>query len=341
MFENMTYETIKKRMLKQLSANLDKREGSVIDTALAPAAAELTSMYIGLDWTLDQVFAGTQGREYLIRRCAERGMTPKAATFALLKGEFNINIPMGSRFSLETLNYEAVEKISDGIYRMRCETAGAEGNRYLGQMIPIEYINGLARAELTEVLEPGEDEESTESLRERFLIQIQKPSTSGNKYDYYNWAMACQGVGAAKVFPLANGPGTVKVVISDGDMGAASPELVDQVAGVIEEKRPIGADVTVESAREKPIHISAKIKQQNGVDLGAVQGAFQNLVKEFLREKAFRLSYVSLAQVGRLLLETAGIEDYSEIMLNGSDGNVTLADEEIAVPGTVALEVMP
>ena len=56
--------------------------------------------------------------------------------------------------------------------------------------MPIGFIQGLTRAELTEVLEEGSDEEPTEALLERFLLKVQKPSTSGNRYDYYNWAVA-------------------------------------------------------------------------------------------------------------------------------------------------------
>lgn len=106
---------------------------------------------------------------------------------------------------------------------------------------------------MTEVLKEGSEEESTEALRERFLFKVQKPSTSGNIYDYYNWTIECAGVGAAKIYPLALGPGTVKVVIADAERSAATPELIEQVKNHIEELRPIGADVSVVSAREKQL----------------------------------------------------------------------------------------
>ena len=49
---------------------------------------------------------------------------------------------------------------------------------------------------------------------------------------------------------------------------------------------------------------------------------------------------MSLARVGNLLLNVAGVEDFTELLLNGQAGNVALADEEIAVAGTVSLGVM-
>ncbi|PKB52312.1 hypothetical protein CRH03_25265 [Clostridium sp. HMb25] len=52
--------------------------------------------------------------------------------------------------------------------------------------------------------------------------------------------MECNGVGAAKVFPLADGPGTVKVVIADEDRSGASAALINKVKEHIEGLRPIG-----------------------------------------------------------------------------------------------------
>jgi baseplate J-like protein len=206
-------------------------------------------------------------------------------------------------------------------------------------LVPIDYIQGLTRAELTGIIMDGSDEEPTEALLERYLTKVQKPSTSGNRYDYYNWAMECEGVGAAKVFPLSSGPGTVKVIIADANMSAAGTGLLEMVRGHIEELRPIGADVTVASVVEKAVNVSAGIKLQAGMNLGVVQNAFQAKLTGYLHNEALDLSYVSLARVGNLLLGTEGVEDYSNLLLNGVSGNVALMEDEIAVAGTVTLEV--
>lgn len=340
MYEDITFERIMKRMLDRIPSEYDKREGGVLYNALAPAAVELQKVYIGFDWTLDQMFAETAVRESLIRRCAEWGIYPHPATKAELKGVFNIDIELGARFSLETLNYMAVERLDAGVYRMECETAGTVGNKLLGKLVPIGFIQGLTRAEIIEVLEEGSDEEPTEALLNRFLLKVQKPSTSGNRYDYYNWAVGCPGVGAAKVFPLSDGPGTVKVVVANANRSAAGEELLRLVADTIEELRPIGADVSVVSAIEKRIAVSAKVRLKNGMNLGTVQAAFAAALMEFLQDHAFDISYVSLARVGNILLDVAGVDDFTELMLNGNTGNVDLADEEIAVAGAVSLGVM-
>lgn len=342
MYEADTFEAILGRMLRkagECSPGIDTRQSSPVYAALAPAAVELQNAYIWLGWALDQMFADTASREYLERRCAEWGIVPHPGTKAVLKGEFNIDIEIGTRFSQGALHYVTAGRIGKGAYRMECEAAGAVGNSGLGTLLPVSYIRGLTRAELTEVLEEGSDGEPTEALLERYLVKARRPSTSGNRYDYYNWAMECGGVGAAKVFPLAAGPGTVKVVVADTGMGAATEALLKEVKEHIEGLRPIGADVAVASAVERAVNVSARVRLEGGANLGAVQGGFLERLGGYLHGNAFALPYVSLARIGSLLLGTDGIADYGSLQLNGREENIALGQEEIAVAGAVTLEV--
>ena len=82
MFEENDFDTLMERMLENVSDELDKREGSVIYDAIAPAALELANMYVALDVVMDEVFADTASYYYLIKRAAERGIYPKEETNA-------------------------------------------------------------------------------------------------------------------------------------------------------------------------------------------------------------------------------------------------------------------
>ncbi len=55
--------------------------------------------------------------------------------------------------------------------------------------------------------------ESEASYLARILDDIQNPSAGGNKYDYKKWAEEISGVAKAHVYPLAQGDGTVDVVV--------------------------------------------------------------------------------------------------------------------------------
>lgn len=206
MYEDTTYEVILERMLNRVSDKFDKREGSVIFDAHSPTAIELQILYIELDTILREAYGDTASRDFLIRRCKERGITPYEATKAVLKGEFtpaNIDV-IGKRFNIGTMNFIVLKKIADGKYQVQCETAGIAGNQQLGTMIPIDYIEGLETAELTEILIPGENEEETEDLRTRYLDSFNEKAFGGNMQDYLGKTNSIPGVGSTKVTRVWN-----------------------------------------------------------------------------------------------------------------------------------------
>lgn len=349
MYEKITYEDILKRMLGRVSADLDKREGSVIYDALAPAAAEIQIMYIELETILKEMFADTASREYLIKRAAERGITPKPATYAVLKGEFNQDIPVGTRFNLETLNYVAVERIGPGVYRMQCETVGAAGNSQFGALVPIEYIRGLTRAELTELLIPGEDEEETEILRKRYFASLTSQAFGGNIADYREKVMAIAGVGGVKVFPAWDGGGTVKLVIVTSEFKPPSEELVQMVKDTVDPElnagkgyglAPIGHVVTVEAAQEAVVSVQTTVTYQAGYDyarceediLAAIDGYLDELNRSW---SDLEQTIVRVSRLESRLLDVEGILDVAETVINGASGNCVLPSNSLAVRGDV------
>lgn len=207
MFEELTYEVLLKRMLGRVSNKYDKREGSVIWDTHSPTAIELKNLYIALDSIVQEAYGDTATREFLIMRCKERGIVPYPATHAVLKGEFlpdHIDVT-GKRFNIGQINYLVTDRLPEGGYKVQCEAAGEEGNRYLGTMTPIEYINGLMSAELTELLIPGEDEEGTEELRQRYFSSFDVKAFGGNVKDYLEKTNAIPGVGCTKVTRVWNG----------------------------------------------------------------------------------------------------------------------------------------
>lgn len=341
-----TEESILKRMMNKVPNDLDKREGSVIYNFLAPISLELAMYYSNLDRFLEYTFAQINTpEEYLEKRVGEIGMYRKQPIRAIKKGLFHnsrsklIDIPLNSRFSIDNLNYRAVEKIDNGVYKMECEELGVIGNKPSGAIIPIDYIEGLAICELGETIVEGRDIEKGEDLYNRFIEKIQKPVTSGNNNHYKQWALEVTGVGKVKVFPLWDGNGTVKIVIVDSNKKSPSKELIEKVSKHIEDVRPIGAEVKVVGVKEKQINVTAKVVLVNGFNIGQVQQEFTKLLDEYLKDIAFELSYLSIAKIGNLLLNTPGVLDYNDLNINGETSNIELQDEEIPVLGNVELGV--
>ena len=350
MYEQMTFERIVKQMLDAVPQNVDKREGSILYDAVCGAALELANMYVALDVVLNETFADTASREYLIKRAAERGLSPEPATTAVLRGECNIDVPLGSRFSLEDLNYVAFERISEGVFRFRCETPGEAGNKLLGDLVPIDYIEGLTTAKLTELLIPGEDEEDTEVFRRRYLDSLTSLAFGGNQADYKQKVSAIEGVGGVKVVPAFYGAGTVQLILKDSDMGAPSEELVKAVQQAVDPTEqtgkgvgiaPIGHKVTVEGAEWTILNIAATITYQSGWNWAAVKTSAEQAIDEYFMELRTRWPddgaiVVRVSQIEMRLLNLPGVLDVTGTTINGSAQNYQLGGPRLPKRGTVS-----
>lgn len=352
MYENVTFETIMERMLEEVPSSMDKREGSVIWDALAPAAIELQNMYIQLDVILKETFADTASLYYLKKRAAERGIYQVTATNAILQGEFtpvSMEIPVGSRFSCDKLNYVVTEKVQDGIYQMKCETVGTEGNSHFGTLIPIEYIDGLETASLTKLLIPAEDDEDVESLRKRYLNSLTSQAYGGNIADYKEKVMDIRGVGGVKVTPAWNGGGTVKLTIIDSTFGVPSEELVETVKNSADPYpneglgygfAPIGHVVTVEGVESVSVNVTTNITYQSGWNWESTKSYILNAIDQYFKEvnehwEDFGNLIIRISQLESRILDCEGVLDIANTTLNGSSSNLSLGESQIVARGTV------
>lgn len=232
---DVTYNEILERMLSRVPDKFDKREGSVIFDTHSPTALELEILYTQLNTLITDAYGDTASREFLILRCKERGIIPYPATNAVLRGVFTpADIDLTSkRFNIGALNYTVAEKIADGEYKVKCETAGIIGNQYLGQMIPIDYVEGLETAELTEVLIFGEDEEDTEALRNRYFQSFDEKAFGGNKQDYLDKTNAIPGVGDVKVTRVWNSDISPAEMIPSEEVKAWYEQIIPTLSGEV------------------------------------------------------------------------------------------------------------
>lgn len=348
MFEEYSFDYLLNRMLtrvKNIDSNVDVSEGSLVYNSLAPAAWEMAENYILLDSVLDNAFADTADRESLIRRANEIGIYPKKATAAILKGIFNVDVPIGSRFYLDDTYYSVSEKIDTGIYILTCETAGIEGNKKEGILTASEYIEGLESAQIEELLIPGVDEEETEVFRERYRNFVISPAQDGNISQYEKWANEYPSIGISKVFPLWNGGNTVKVSITNSQFLPAEQSLVTAFqnsldpgsSGLGNGVAPIGSQVTVTGGTKKNINISANIVLASGYSLA--EGAEEALVS-YLASVTYVKNSVSYMRIGSALLDCQSIADINSLKVNDGVVDIMLTDDEIPVLENLKLTVV-
>lgn len=345
MNEIPTYEEILQRCLDRIPNSFDKRQGSIIYDALAPCCVELAQMYIELSSTYDLVFIDTAVGDALDALVKQNGVSRKSATNAIRLGEFNMVMPIGTRFSDGENTYIVIENIENTTNsKLQCEQAGIVGNSYYGSLTPISYIIGLTKAELTDIIDLGDDDESDDALRERYMEVVTAPQFGGNVSDYQNKVKSLEGVGGCKVIPIWNGGGTVKLIITNSQGGVPTETLVDEVQEAVDPTQdqtgigiaPVGHIVTVVGAEALNIAISATFTLQTGIGVADIQDSVNEVIDNYFT--ALSKSWdrednliVRLSQVETRLLGVSGVLDIANVTLNGAGGNISLASEQIPV----------
>lgn len=353
MYEDITYELLLNRSLARVDSGFDTREGGPIHTPVAAVCVELQNMYIALDGLINETFADTASREYLIKRAAERGVIPTKATYAILKGKFDIAINIGSRFTCSSLSYKVIELINDGenTYKLQCETVGTIGNSTFGNLISIDYIQGLTSAELTELLIPGEDEEGTEDLRSDYFESYDSQSFGGNRADYKKmFKDDISGVGGIKIYRVREGNKFIKIVVITSTWEKPTTEFIKSIQIQVDPLEnqgegiglaPIGHKVIISAVNETEINISTNLTYQSGYSFDDVKDYINNAIDEYFIELKKIWAdddnlVVRISQIETRLLNIEGILDIEDTTINGIAENLVLDADNIPKRGSVS-----
>lgn len=362
MYENQTENVILNRMLGNVPSDIDKREGSIIYDASMPAAIEFMLLYATVDYFIKNTFGDTAERKFLILRAKERGLAPYPATYAIVKGECtpnNINISVGTRFSYDDVNYFITESLGNGQYLLKCETVGTIGNKPSGKLVPIDYVKGLEFAQLLEVTIPGEEEETTEDFRTRYLNSFENQAYGGNIYDYREKVNAIEGVGGVKVYPVWNGGGTVKIVFMTSEFKPPTEEFIQQVQTKIDPTQnngeglgiaPIGHIVTVEGAKNANIKIDLNVTFDNG-SFENYKSKIEKIIDDYFLELNSKWEdtqrvtidayenkgiVVRISQIESRILDIEGVDDIEHTKLNELEENLILDVNALAIRGELS-----
>lgn len=378
--QKYTYEYILTEALSKVPDNVDKREGSIIRDALSPCCYEAAKHILYLADIIEQTYIETANGLWLDGRVIEGGITRDPATYAKKLGIFKTQldepcqISIGQSFSTvgdTILNYTAVQvyvnedgDVVPGSYIMQCNIVGSVGNSYIGRIVPNDYIEKLASAEITTLLYPGEEEESDDSLRERFLANLMKTAFGGNIAQYRQWAKEIPGIGGVQVYPVWAGGGTVKLSIIDTDYNSCSSEFCQTILEKFDPENsggetglglgiaPIGHKVTVSTPLPRTINVSGKITLLPGYKLETLLPQIKLALEEYLLSlrQAWENSddennYSVIVYLGRInfaILNVKGVSSAYELQLNGTDTDIRLTEtsslQEIPVLGTVSLD---
>lgn len=375
-FSGYTRKKIQADMLAKIPNTIDKREGSIIQTAIGPVAWFLEGVFMTLDQLQQNANATTAVGASLDEIAKSRGITRKAAKPAVRQGVFNLAIPSGSQF--KTINgvnsliftSGAQISVSDGsyVYELTCNTAGEAGNNYTGALLPITAINGLTSANIGVIVTPGTDEETDDALRTRYFATFAIEATGGNIAAYRTAILAINGVGAVQVYPAWNGGGTVLCSILGSDYTPALPALVESVQEAIcplgSDGLPssdgfgmanIGAAVTITTATPVTLDIVCDIEFVSSVTNGVetYQSQIEETIQNYITSvnatwgdpvQSYTISYpltVYRSRIINAILQIEDIVNVTNVTINGTEADFVFTEtpqfQQVAELGTVVI----
>lgn len=366
-----TYQNILTQMLDQVPATFDKRDTSPIPTALGPAAYALEGFYISLNQVQLAAYIQTATGQALDYLAVVAGLTRYPASAAVRLGIFDMAVPIGSRYSTingaDSINFQATaattgETEGDYYFQLTAETPGSIGNEYTGPILPITAIPGLNSAQITDILVPGDDEESDEDFRARIIEALNDRPFGGNIASYRTYIMAIDGVGAVQVYPTWNGGGTVKCSVLGADFLPASPTLIENVQNAVDPPpnqglglgtAPIGAQVTIVAPDTLTVNVSATLQLASGYAIGQVQTPIQQAIENYMlsvrQEWATPVNTTSVeyqanvyvARIVAAIVSVPGVVNATNVQLNGGTADLILteagATQQVPITGTVTL----
>lgn len=362
-FTDKTFEKLLAAMLANVPSDVDKREESLISTALGPAGYALEDAYLDLERMQSGAHAQTAVGEDLDLVASDQGLTRKSATAAVRLGVFDVSVPVGARFSTnesDSVNFTVTAPGAE--YQLTCETPGTVGNHYTGDLVAITYVAGLTVARVTDILTAGEDEESDDALRTRYFDHLNSNPFGGNVAYYRERVGAITGVGGVQVYSTWNGGGTVKLSIAGTDGMPASSEVLSAVQAAVDPLEnggkgyglaTIGALVTVVAPSAVSIAVAATVTVANGYTLAQLTDSIQAAIAEYIKSvrdawavpiTAGMTDYASViyrARVTTAILSVTGVVNVTGLTLNAADADVQLtetgAGQQLPVLGTVTL----
>ena len=334
MFTNQTYEVIKQRILDNINIDIDKREGSFVSNMAGPLSQELAKAYINMSDILSLGFIEDNFDTFLDKRVGEFGVYRKQGSKAIgeikVEGQDGATIENGTIIKSNDLYFTVLNDIelpNDNTIYVEANEVGYKYNLLANTEFELVEKNDKVTKLINEVeFVNGVDVETDEDLRKRFVKVVNKPSTSGNKNHYEEWALEVNGVGRAVVYPLwdkdngMNGNGTVKVMVIGNDNKPVSEDILENARLHIEENMPIGCQLTVTTPSLLNVAVNANIELKEGYELEDVKADFENSLNEYLKEVATELTY---SKVYGLLANHLGIEDISGLLVNDNNINIS------------------
>lgn len=362
MFEDLTPQAIWTRIVSELDTGLLTAEGSFLYDICAPLVWELYRCYQSLNALVPAFFVDETSGPYIDKMCSVFGLSRKEGAKAVcsvtFEGTDGTTVPAGAVFLTAdglafALDKAVTVKGGTAAGTLTAAEAGEKYNIPARALVRPQVSNYGVTSFSNGPAAGGADAEGDAALVYRFYQRLRRPPTSGNAYHYQSWALETDGVGAARVIGLYDGAGTVRVILASESLHPVDEGIVAACAAHIEAERPVGAAVTVVSARGVEIDVAAEVSVSGTTTVAAVTERFAAALGQYLLARAsadfpaalnaeaddlsaYHIT-INYNKIAALLIDCDGVTDFSGLTVCGGAENITLELDQLPLLGEVAL----
>lgn len=219
-------------------------------------------------------------------------------------------------------------------------SSNVTANTVILMMVPNKNVTGINNPE---PIIGGTERENDDDFYDRIAAEYDNSMTYlGNDEDYKRWAKQA-GAGDAIVISTWNGPGTVKLVLVDGNGKPANQKLVQDVYNYIVSPNdrsarllPTGtAELTCAAATTiKVNYVITGLSFDETTNIEQIEADFKEALKKVYAEAKIE-GVLRYNDVRPLISAVSGVEDFDTFTMNGKTQNITLKSEEYPDTGTL------
>ncbi len=361
--QNSDPDIIQERMMGNLPADISDIPGDFPYDLTMPAAVEISQLIqFDIVRSLMTAFPEYAWGSWLdlhgVQVNVKRRGANCASGYLTVTGTAGTVIEPGTVFCVPaSSNREALEYTADHKTELLEESqkvavtavqAGVLSNTPAGTItIMLKPQEGIWTITNEEPVTGGTDTEDDSTYYERIHeAYSEENSYVGNDRDLIRWAKEVPGVGECSVDAAWNGPGTVKLILSDSSGIPANDQLLEAVYEHIispddrsRRLMPAGSgELTVAAAKTKQVSYTCTGVVLSGITIADAQAAFKTAVSA-VYAGAKEAGVLRYNRVRPVLAGVDGIEDFDDFLMDGGYANLVIAPDECVATGEVVFSV--
>ncbi len=361
---NNTAEEIHRRMMNNLPADIDDMPGGFPYDFTMPAALEkdefinyhlIRTLMIAFPQYAWDEWLDLHGQQvHLKRHPPERASGKVKVTGApgavITEGTIFCTPATDCGPSIEFCSTE--EKVIEADGTILIPVSAAESGK--GSNVSANTVTLMAKPDknVMQVINPepirgGTERESNDDFFDRIAAEYENGLTFlGNDSNFIRWAKEA-GAGDCIVIPVAEGPGTVKLVLIDRNGQPANDDLVQDVYNYIvspEDRKARllpTACVKLICGPAETVAISyacTGLQHDNTTNITQIKDKFSEAVHT-VYAKARQEGILRYNDIRPLLNDISGVSDFETFLVNGKMENIRLENTEYPITGTLDFEL--